>query len=136
MLETARTAPIGMRLRQPGRDGVAALGISAGAVVAGLAAMSCCVLPLAFFMLGISGAWIANFTALAPYKLIFEGLAGAFLIVGLVRVRRRTAACRDGSCALPVSDRLLKGALWASAVMIALALAYPYVAPALLAGLS
>ena len=30
--------------------------------------MSCCVVPLALFALGVSGAWIANLTQLAPYQ--------------------------------------------------------------------
>ena len=40
---------------------------AAGGMLGALAASSCCILPLALFTLGISGAWIANLTALAPY---------------------------------------------------------------------
>ncbi|MGH6880679.1 MAG: mercuric transporter MerT family protein, partial [Hypericibacter sp.] len=42
--------------------------IAAGGVLGALAAMSCCILPLVLFALGISGAWIGNLTALAPYQ--------------------------------------------------------------------
>ena len=45
-----------------GRVGLAA----AGGILGALAASSCCILPLALFMLGISGAWIGNLTTLAP----------------------------------------------------------------------
>ena len=31
-------------------------------------ASACCIVPLVLVMLGISGAWIANLTALEPYK--------------------------------------------------------------------
>jgi mercuric ion transport protein len=48
----------------PRAQTVMAMGGNLGA----LAASSCCLLPLTLFSLGISGAWIANFTRLAPYQ--------------------------------------------------------------------
>ena len=39
--------------------------VAVGGVLAALAASSCCIVPLALFGLGISGAWIANLTRLA-----------------------------------------------------------------------
>jgi mercuric ion transport protein len=48
------------------RDRRTRLAISGGALAA-LGAASCCVVPFALFALGISGAWIGNLTALAPY---------------------------------------------------------------------
>jgi mercuric ion transport protein len=42
--------------------------IAAGSLFGALAASSCCILPLVLFSLGISGAWISHFTALAPYN--------------------------------------------------------------------
>ncbi|MGH8614610.1 MAG: mercuric transporter MerT family protein, partial [Gammaproteobacteria bacterium] len=42
--------------------------LSLGGILAAIAASSCCVLPLVLFTLGISGAWISNLTALAPYQ--------------------------------------------------------------------
>ena len=50
-----------------GRAGLAA----AAGMLGALASMSCCILPVALFTLGISGAWIGNLTALAPYQPIF-----------------------------------------------------------------
>ncbi len=40
----------------------------AGGFLGALAASSCCILPLVLFSLGVSGAWIGNFTQLAPYQ--------------------------------------------------------------------
>jgi len=40
---------------------------SVGGGLRAAAASSCCILPLALFTVGISGAWIANLTALEPY---------------------------------------------------------------------
>ena len=44
---------------------------AAGGILGALAASSCCILPVVLFTLGISGAWIGNLTALAPYQPIF-----------------------------------------------------------------
>jgi hypothetical protein len=45
--------------------------IAAGGLLGALAASSCCILPLVLFSLGVSGAWIGNFTRLAPYQPYF-----------------------------------------------------------------
>ena len=42
--------------------------LAASGMLAALAASSCCILPLALFSIGVSGAWIGNFTRLAPYQ--------------------------------------------------------------------
>ena len=57
------------------RSGVALL----VAALAALLASTCCVLPLAFVLVGISGAWIARLTSLQPYSIAFEALAAASL---------------------------------------------------------
>ncbi len=104
-------------------------------VVAGLAAAigasSCCVLPLMLFALGASGAWIGNVTVLAPYQPYFVVAAVALLGVGFFRVYRRPRiTCAEGeTCARPGSTRLVKIALWAATVLVAIAVAFPYVAP-------
>jgi mercuric ion transport protein len=45
--------------------------LAAGGVIGALAASSCCIVPLVLFGLGVSGAWIANLTQLAPYQPYF-----------------------------------------------------------------
>lgn len=100
----------------------------AGGAVGALAAASCCVAPLALFTLGISGAWIGNLTALAPYQPIFVALAAAALIYGFVRVYRPPAKkCDDGTyCASPSSTRVLKVSLWVTTFLVIAAVAFPY----------
>ena len=49
--------------------------VAAGGIAAAIGAASCCVLPLAFTLLGISGAWMANLRALSPYQPYLIGLA-------------------------------------------------------------
>ncbi len=105
-----------------------------GGLLGAVAAMSCCIMPLAFFTLGIGGAWIGNLTALAPYQPIFVGATLAFLATGYYLVYRKPrVACAEGeACARPLPRRGVKLALWAATVLVASALAFPYVVPALL----
>jgi mercuric ion transport protein len=108
--------------------------IAAGGILGALAASSCCILPLVLFSLGISGAWIGNLTALAPYSPYFA--AATLILLGygyyLVYVGPKQA-CADGSCARPLPNRLVKLSLWAATVLVVAALAFNYVAPLLLA---
>lgn len=109
--------------------------IAAGGLVAAIGASSCCVLPFGFFVLGVSGAWIGNLTALAPFQPIFLAVAAGFIGLGFWRVYRRPTAtdcAEDQWCARPRSQRLTKAALWAATALVLLALAFPYFAPALL----
>jgi len=74
--EDARTASVQRQQR------LMAVGSLAGA----LAASSCCILPLVLFSLGVSGAWIGNFTRLAPYQPFHRGnfrLPRLWLLAGL-----------------------------------------------------
>ncbi|CAM3061657.1 putative mercuric transport protein [Brevundimonas diminuta] len=108
--------------------------LAVAGLAAAIGASSCCVLPLVLFALGVSGAWIGNVTVLAPYQPYFIVAAVAFLGVGFFRVYRRPrTACAEGeTCARPGSTRLVKIALWAASVLVAIAVAFPYVAPLLL----
>lgn len=46
--------------------------LAAVAAVSGaVGAVACCILPLALFTLGVTGAWIGALTALAPYQPVF-----------------------------------------------------------------
>lgn len=103
----------------------------AGGILAALGASSCCILPLVLFGMGVTGAWIGNLTALAPYQPLFVAAALVFIAFGFWRVYRRPAvACADGTaCATPGSVRMTKIGLWAAAVLIAAAVTFPYVAP-------
>ena len=105
-----------------------------GGLFGALAASSCCVLPLVLFSLGIGGAWLGNLTALAPYQWIFVTITLAFLAAGFYLVYRRPAvACADGeACARPLPNRLIKIALWVATALVAAAMMFPFVAPALL----
>ena len=108
--------------------------LAIGGLLGALAAASCCIMPLVLFGLGVSGAWIGNFTRLAPYQPIFiaAGIAcvgaGAWLI-GQVSQR----ACGDGeTCAGPLPVRLVKGALIVAVLLIAAVIVVDFLGPLLI----
>ena len=105
------------------------------ALIAGLSILSavgasaCCVIPFALFTLGVSGAWIGNLTALAPYKPLFVAGTLASLALGfyLVYRRPRMVACVDGSyCARPAPDRIAKIGLWTATVLVLMAMTFSF----------
>jgi mercuric ion transport protein len=105
--------------------------VSIGGILAALGAASCCVVPFALFMLGVSGAWIGNLTALEPYQPIFAAVAFGFLGYGFYLVYRKPkVACAEGSyCAKPGSGRTAKIGLWTAIVLMVVALGFPKLAP-------
>lgn len=112
-----------------GRGGIAAF----GGLLAALAASSCCVLPLALFGLGVSGAWIGQLTALAVYQPIFMVLAFGFLGYGYWRVFGRKTACETGKpCARPLPSMLVRVSLFAATALVLIALAWPVIVPLIL----
>ena len=111
-----------------GRVGLAA----AGGILGALAASSCCILPLALFAFGVSGAWIGNLTTLAPYQPIFLAATAGFLGVGYYLVYRQPrAACADGTCMRSLPTRIVKGVLGVATVLGLAAVAFDYLAPVL-----
>lgn len=110
-----------------GRKGL----IATGGVIGALLASSCCIAPLLLVTLGVSGAWMGNLTALAPYQGYFIGATLLFLAAGYWYVYwKPKKACEAGSyCATPASDKVVKIALWVATVLIALSLAITYILP-------
>lgn len=104
--------------------------LAAGGILAALGAASCCVVPFALFMLGVSGAWIGNLTVLEPYQPIFATLAAGCLGYGFYLVYRKPkVVCADDSyCAKPNSNRTAKAGLWTATVLVVIALGFPKIA--------
>src|SRR5260370_9097607 len=83
--------------------------MAAGGLLGALAASSCCILPLMLFGLGVSGAWIGNFTRLAPYQPWFIAATLAFLGYGYWLVYRPSRPRPSGeACARPPPNRIVK----------------------------
>ncbi|RED43335.1 mercuric transporter MerT family protein [Aestuariispira insulae] len=107
--------------------------LAAGGIIGATLSASCCVLPLVLFSVGVTGSWIGNLTALAPYQPYFVGMALLFLGAGYWRAYRKPkAACEGGYCASTRSDHVVKAMLWLATLLVALAAAFPYTAPYLL----
>lgn len=108
--------------------------MAAGGILGALAASACCIIPLVLFSLGISGAWIGQLTAFAPYQPIFLAITIGFLGYGYWLVYRKPKEdCAEGeACARPLPNYLVKGALWLATGLVILAFAWPYILPLIL----
>jgi mercuric ion transport protein len=123
MVETHATSPSG---RTPETAGW----LAAGGLFAGVLASSCCILPLALLSLGVSGAWIGQLTALAPYQPLFLAMALVAVGFGFWRIygppARRCAS--DGACARGPGAATRAG-LWLATLLVGAAVAVDLVVP-------
>ena len=98
----------------------------AGSVIGGILASACCIGPLVFALLGISGAAFAQrFEPLRPYFLAatYALLAGAFYST----YRPAQAECGPGeACEMPRANRVGKVMLWIAAAIVLLTTAFPW----------
>lgn len=107
--------------------------LAGGGVIGALLASACCVLPLALFSLGISGVWIGQLTALAPYKPWFWAAGALFVAGGFVSAWRGQRACRvDGGCPPPRLQRVTQGLLGFAALLLVVVALWPWILPVLM----
>lgn len=98
--------------------------------LAAILASACCLGPLILITLGFSGAWIGNLTVLEPYRPLFIGAAVIAMFFAHRRIFRPTQACKPGEvCAIPQVHTTYKLIFWIVAVLIVIALGFPYVLP-------
>ncbi len=130
MTETKNGVQKSADVRESRRQGL----VAAGGILGAIAASSCCIVPLALFGLGISGVWIGNLAALAPYQPIYVLSTTGFLGYGYYLVYwKPRKACADGTaCARPLPSRIVKIALWVATILVAAAVVFPYATQALL----
>ena len=109
------------------QNGRGALGI--GGLAAVLASI-CCLGPLVLVSIGISGAWIGNLTVFEPYRPIFIGAALVALFFAYRGIFRPAHACKpEEVCAVPQVKTAQKIIFVIVAVLIGIALAFPYILP-------
>ena len=105
--------------------------IAASGMLGALAASSCCILPLVLFSLGVSGAWIGNFTRLAPYQPYC--LAATLVSLGtgywLVHGASKLACVGGQACARPLPNQLVKAVLIVATILVMVALGFDFLAP-------
>lgn len=107
------------------RNGMLAVG-----GLAALLASTCCLGPLVLVGLGVSGAWIGNLTVLEPYRPYFIAAALIALAFAYRRIFRPAHACHPGEvCGVPRVKTAYKVIFWVVAVLVLIALAFPYVVP-------
>ena len=104
-----------------GRGALAAGGLAA------ILALACCLGPLILVLLGFSGAWIANLTALEPWRPWFSLATLACLGWAFWTMYGPNSRCRsDGACVDPRILRRRRIWLWVATVVIVLLLLFPY----------
>lgn len=107
---------------------------SRGVLIAGglaaLLASTCCLGPLILVTLGAGGAWIGNLSVLEPYRPLFIAVALVALFFAYRRIFRPVQACQLGEvCAVPQVRLGYQVVFWIVAVLVVVALAFPYVLP-------
>jgi mercuric ion transport protein len=103
----------------------------ARAGIAALLASTCCVLPLVFAIVGVSGAWIAQLHWMTPYSGALSALAVVALAIAGWRIygpARQGAQCEaDSVCAR--TSGAARGWFWALAALTLLPLVLRFAAP-------
>jgi mercuric ion transport protein len=100
----------------------------AGALAA-IAASVCCVGPLVLLVLGVGGAWVANLTALEPYRPVLVAVALVFLGLAFRRLYLVPAACAPGEgCAVPAGRKRQRRLFWLVALPVLALLGFPWYA--------
>lgn len=98
--------------------------------VAAILASACCLGPLVLVALGFSGAWIGNLTVLEPYRPLFICAALIALFFAWRSIFSPAKACEPGDvCAVPQVRTTYKIIFWIVAVLVLVALAFPYFLP-------
>ncbi|GJL65747.1 MAG: mercuric transporter [Nitrospirales bacterium] len=93
---------------------------AAGGLIGAVLASTCCIVPFALLLLGISGAWISYVTALAPYQPFFLVESLVFLGIGFWKIYGKPeTSCEEGAaCSTHQSEQMLKGTLWIATLLI------------------
>jgi mercuric ion transport protein len=100
------------------------------AIVSTIIASTCCVIPLLLVLVGITGAWMVNLTALKPLTPFFTVIAIAAIAWAGYLIYRPSAQCAtqeeaDCNTARPSTRKIFL----VCAVFIALLLSVPLIAP-------
>lgn len=114
---------------KPSRDAYSAR-VMALAVVSTLLASTCCVLPLALVLVGITGAWMAHLVALKPLTPLFVAMTlGTLAWAGYLVFRPATDCSTDEAEACDTSRPVMRRLFIACAMFGGLVLLFPLAAP-------
>lgn len=101
----------------------------AGAALVALASVVCWAVPLTLVSLGITGAWMSTFTALAPYKWWLIGASLGCLAYAWYRIYRAPSADAAACVAVPGGFALARLLFWAVCALVLAAIVSPYLVP-------
>lgn len=111
---------------------VGAKGTLIAGLLAGITASACCAGPLILLMMGISGSWIGNLSALEPFRPFFMVAAIAFLGLAYRRIYLRPKSCStDAVCATQQGKRSQQITFWITAFIVVLSISFPWYGPLL-----
>ncbi|TFW10517.1 mercuric transport protein [Oxalobacteraceae bacterium OM1] len=106
------------------------VGLVAVAVTSSIIASTCCVVPLVLVLLGITGAWMVNLTAMRPLTPVFFGIAlGALAWAGYLLFRPVAACSTTDGLACEDTRRTTRRIYMAGALFVGLLLLFPLIAP-------
>jgi mercuric ion transport protein len=98
--------------------------------IAALLSSACCVLPLVFAIVGISGAWIGQLRVLTPWSPWLSGLAFVALALAAWRLYRPAeVGCRPGDAACAVVRPAARRWFWLVVVLAFVPILVPLAAP-------
>jgi mercuric ion transport protein len=100
----------------------------AAAVLSAIAASVCCVVPLVLVLLGISGAWIGQLTALDVWRPWWTAATLVCLALAYWSLWKAGKSCESPACAEASILRRRRRGLAIVAALIALLLLFPYYA--------
>lgn len=134
---TTRTETYGRHTAAGAEESKGKLPIAAslGSIVSAFIASACCVGPLVFALLGLGGAGLL--VKFEPYRPYFIAITVALLGTGFYLTYRKPkvaiaqgegAAC---ACPAPRTNRAGRVMLWVATVLVAVFLAFPYIAAAI-----
>lgn len=127
--EVAWNAPAGEAAGTPVLPSVGGRVGLAGAVLAALASVVCWAVPLALVSLGITGAWMSTFTALAPYEEWLIGASVASLGYAWYRIYRAPSSDAAGACVAPEGLDIGRVMFWMASALVLAAIVSPYLLP-------
>ena len=113
-------------------ESASAKGTLIAGLLAGLTASACCAGPLILLMLGVSGSWIGNLSALEPLRPFFILAAVIFIGLAYRKVNSQPKACDTNAvCGTQQGKRSQQIIFWATTLIIVLSIAFPWYGPLL-----
>src|SRR5262249_18297265 len=106
-------------------NGRGAIALAAAGILGAVTASSCCLLPLVLVRVGVSGAWIGNFMALAAYQPYIALITLTALGYGFYSVYWRAPPLCEGEAWERPPRPVVKSGLWLGAMLILSALLVP-----------